>query len=159
MRKNCDLFIYGDFNYPSINWRNMSTIKETEISILEEIENLEIHQNVKFNTASNGTLDLIFTSNKIHVTDVRTLDSNDKLGKLSNHYPVEICFNVELSDHMRRKFIKESIFFYCNGDYDLLNEQTLENSFDTYSWSNVNVLLYHWYNWLSSLIKKCIPTN
>ena len=58
----------------------MSSIKATEISFLEEIENLEFHQNVKFNTASTGTLDLIFTSNKIHLTDVHTLDSNDTLG-------------------------------------------------------------------------------
>ena len=110
----------------------MSTIKEPEISFFEEIENLEVHQNVKFNTASTGTLNLIFTSNKIHVTDVHTLDSNDKLGKFSNHYPVKISFNVELSDLMRRKFIKESKFSYFNGDYDLLNEQILENPFDTY---------------------------
>ena len=33
LRKNCDLFIYGDFNYPSIIWWNMSSVKETEISI------------------------------------------------------------------------------------------------------------------------------
>ena len=64
---------------------------------------------------------------------------------------------MELSDLMRRKFFKKSIFSYCNGDYDLHNEQILENPFDTYCWSNVNVILNHWYNWLSSLIKKCIP--
>ena len=40
----------------------MSSLKETEISFLEEIENLEFQQNVKFNTASPGTLDLIFTT-------------------------------------------------------------------------------------------------
>ena len=124
----------------------MSSIKETEISFLEEIENLEAHQNVKFNTASTGTLDLIFTNNKIHLTDVHTLDSHDTLGKLSNHYPVEISFNVELSDLIRLKLIKESIFSFCNGDYDLLNEQILENPFDTYRWSNVNVILNPWYN-------------
>ena len=156
-RKNCDLFVYGDFSYPSINCCNISSIKETKISFLEEIENLEVHQNVKFNTASAVTLDLIFSSNKIHVSYVHTLDSNVKLGKLSNHYPAEISFNVEISDLMRRKFIKESIFSYCNGDYDLLNEQTLENVFDTYCWSNVNGILNHWYNWLSSPIKKRIP--
>ena len=153
------MFIYGDFNYPSINWCNISSIKETKISFLEEIENLEVHQNVKFNTASTGTLDLIFTSNKIHVTDVHTLDSNHKLGKLSNVYPVEISFNVELSDLKRRKFIKESIFSYCNGDYGLFTEQILENLFDSYCWLNVNVIINHWYNWLSSLIKKCIPKH
>ena len=60
---------------PKINWCTMSSIKETEI------ENLEVHQNVKCNTASTGTLDLIFTSNKIHVTDFHTLGSNDKYGK------------------------------------------------------------------------------
>ena len=147
LQKNCDFFVYG----------NMSSIKETKISFLEEIENREVHQNVKFNTASAVTLDLIFSSNKIHVSYVHTLDSNVKLGKLSNHYPVEISFNVEISDLMRSKFIKESIFSYCNGDYDLLNEQTLENAFDTYCWSNVNVILNHWYNWLSSPIKKRIP--
>ena len=57
----------------------MSSIKKTEISFLEERENLEVHQNEKFNTVSNGALELIFTSKKIHVTDVHTLDSNDKL--------------------------------------------------------------------------------
>ena len=46
----------------------MSSIKEGEISFLEEIENLEVNQNVKFNTASTGTVDLIFTSNKRHET-------------------------------------------------------------------------------------------
>ena len=99
---------------------------------MEEIENHEVHQNVKFNTASTGTLDLIFTSKKIHVTDVHTLDSNDTLGKFSNQHLVEISFNVELSDLMRRKFSKEPTFSYCNGDYDLLNEQILENLFVTY---------------------------
>ena len=79
----------------------MSSIKETEISFLEEIENLEVHQNVMFNTDLIVTLDLIFTSNKIHVTDVHTLDSNDNLGKLSSNCPVELSFNVELSYLMR----------------------------------------------------------
>ena len=83
----------------------MSKIKGNELSFLEEIENLEVHQNVKFTTASTGTLDLIFTSKKNHVTDVHTLDTNDKLGKLSNNYPVEISFNVELSDLLRSKFL------------------------------------------------------
>ena len=53
---------------------------------------------------------------------------------------------------MRRKFINKSIFSYCNGDYNLLFEQILENIADTYCWSNVNVILNHWYNWLSSFI-------
>ena len=121
---------------------------------MEEKENLEVHQNVNFDTATTGTLDLIFTSNKIHVTDVQTLDRNDKLGKLSNHYPVEIFFKVELSDLMRRNFFKESIFSYCTGDYELLTEQILETPFETYCWSNVKVILNHWYNLLPSLIKK-----
>ena len=54
---------------------------------------------------------------------------------------------------MRRKFIKEGIFSYCNGDYDLVNEQILENPFDTYCQCNVNVILNHWYYWLSLLNK------
>ena len=58
---------------------------------------------------------------------------------------------------MRRKFSKESIFSYCNVDYDFFNEQILENLIDTYCWSKVYVILNHWYNWLSPLIKKCIP--
>ena len=57
LRKNCDLFFYGDFNYPSLTWCNMSSIKEFEISFLEEIGNLEVHQKITFNTASIGTLD------------------------------------------------------------------------------------------------------
>ena len=157
LRKNCDLFIYGDFSYPSISWCHMSSIKEAKISFLEKTENFEVHQNVKLNTASTGTLDLIFTSDKIHATDVHILYSNDKLGKLSNYYLVEISFNVELSDLMRRKFSKESIFSYCNVDYDFFNEQIIENLIDTYCWSKVYVILNHWYNWLSPLIKKCIP--
>ena len=120
------MFINGDFNYPSIIWCTISSFQKSEISFLEEIENHEVHQIVKFNTAST---DLIFTSNKSHVTDVHTLDSNDKLGKLSNNYPVEISFNVELSDLMRRKYILEYIFSYCNGDYDFFKEQILENPF------------------------------
>ena len=58
----------------------MSSIKETEKSFLEEKENLEVYQNVKFKTASTCTLNLLFTSNKIQVTDVHTLDSNSTLG-------------------------------------------------------------------------------
>ena len=108
----------------------MSSIKEAEYSFLEEIENLEDRQNIKSKTVPTGTLDLIFISKKIHVTDVHTLDSNDNLRKLSNHYPVEIFFNAELSDLVRRKLIKESIISYCNNDYDLLKEQILENPFE-----------------------------
>ena len=115
----------------------MGAIKKPKYYFLEEIENLEAIQKVNFNTASTATLDLIFTSNKFHETDVHTLDSNNKMAKLSNHYPVEISFNIKLSDLMRLKFIKESIFSYCNGDYDLLNEQILENSFDTYIYNLV----------------------
>ena len=35
---------------------------------------------------------------------------------------------------MRRMFIRESILSYRNGEYDSLNEQILENPFDTYCW-------------------------
>ena len=153
LRSKCDgLIIYGDFNFPTINWSSISSQNSIEANFLTFIEKFDLIQKIDFQTAATGILDLFFVSENIQVTDICKFQNENSFTKMSNHYPIKTKVHIEISCLYQRKYVKESTLSFCNGDYKLLNDLIIDNPFDTYCWSNPNVIVEHWYKWLLDLL-------
>ena len=48
-------------------------------------------------------------------------------------------------------------FSYCNADFDKLNALIVSKPFSGICWSNVNVLIEQWYNWIRLFIFQTVP--
>ena len=62
--------IYGDFNFPTINWKSLSSSIHLENKFLEHLESHALQQKVNFHTASSGILDLFLVSDNVQVVNV-----------------------------------------------------------------------------------------
>ena len=56
--KRDGLIIYGDFNFPTINWSSTSLQNLIETNFLFFIEKFDLIQKIDFHTAATGILDL-----------------------------------------------------------------------------------------------------
>ena len=66
-RNYARLIIYGDFNMLNVDWNTYtSTCDRTQIFLDQMIE-YNMHQEVNYNTASSGFLDLLFVNSKTEV--------------------------------------------------------------------------------------------
>ena len=59
-----ELIIYGDFNFPTINWTSLSSAVEQENIFLDIIDRYCLQQKISFQTAATGILDLILVGKK-----------------------------------------------------------------------------------------------
>ena len=158
LRSKCDgLIIYGDFNFPTKSWSSISSQNSNEANFLTFIEKFDLIQKIDFHTAATGILDLFFVSENIQVTDICKFQNENSFTRMSNHYPIKTKFHIEISCLYQRKYVKESTLSFCNVNYKLLKDLIFDNPFDTYCWSNPNVIVEHWYKWLLDLLSSTIP--
>ena len=158
LRSKCEgLIIYGDFNFPTINWSRISSQNSIEANFLTFIEKFDLIQKIDYHTAATGIPDLFFVSENIQVTDICKVQNENSFTKISNYYPIKTKFHIEIACLYQRKCVKESTLSFCNGEYKLLNDLIIDNPFDTYCWSNPNVIVQHWYKWLLDLLSSTIP--
>ena len=65
-----DINMYGDVNFPTINWNTISSCLPIEVEFLKLIEHINLEQKLDFFTASTGILDLFLVNNDIQVLDI-----------------------------------------------------------------------------------------
>ena len=73
---------------------------------------------------------------------------------ISNHFPVR--FEVS-KPRTQVKSVPEWTFSYCNCNFSRLESFIIENPFEPYCYSDTNVMVELWYEWIFSLIKECRP--
>ena len=152
-----DILIMGDFNYPKLNWQNITTPHNSNhcaSKFLENIQNCFLHQVVDFPTHcrpnQNSTLiDLIFTSNDHAISN---LSFAAPLGK-SHHKILKFSYHTKDLD---TQDMKQFMYHKANYQEMRLSLQSIDwakefNNNDTeISW---NVFL----NIINSHISKFIP--
>ena len=99
-----EVLIYGDFNFPTINWNSLSSSIDLENSFIGHIESQGLQQKVEFNTAVSGILDLFLVSENVQVVSLSRMKGSN-MSKLSNHYPFEITLSVESNNLLQRRCI------------------------------------------------------
>ena len=120
-KKFNEVMIYGDFNFPTINWKSLSSSIHLENKFLEHLESHALQQKVNFHTASSGILDLFLVSDNVQVVNVVSIEYSN-ISKLSNHYPFEVQFSVKISDLLLRSCVTQQIYSFCSGNYGELSK-------------------------------------
>lgn len=124
------LFLFGDFNYPSISWPLLSTPNTSPTSdpnqFIQLTLDFNLHQVISCPTRGNHTLDLLLTTNPDDVTSVTVLPN------FSDHSFLHICLSLPL----RKKSPEyKKITDYKRGNYDAINRDPAlfyKNFLDTY---------------------------
>ena len=155
-KKFNEVMIYGDFNFPTINWKSLSSSIHLENKFLEHLESHALQQKVNFHTASSGILDLFLVSDNVQVVNVVSIEDSN-ISKLSNHYPFEVQFSVKISDLLLRSCVTQQIYSFCSENYGELSKYITENNIFSYCWSNPNKILELWYEWLDCALEVYIP--
>ena len=116
------ILIFGDFNYPNINWEHMNTDLDKESELLYDNinENLLV-QHINVNTRhklgnSPSRLDLVFTNEEDMVEDIKCLAP---LGK-SDH--IGLSFKLVTSAIMKINEHEANRLNYHNADYKKMNQ-------------------------------------
>ena len=73
--------------------------------------------------------------------------------RFSDHFPI----TIEIAANARRKERNSEIFSFCKCDFKGLSKSMIEQPFQQYCYSNINVNTKLWYEWVFGLIKNFTP--
>ena len=77
---------------------------------------------------------------------------------LSNHDAIALKFRVK---NLCSSYLKETkskiVYSFCKAKLDEMNKQITEFPFHGFCWSNINVLLEQWYDWIRPIIFENVP--
>ena len=112
----------------------------------------QFKQLVSFETAKTGTLDLLFTNNEVCIINVEK-DTN-RMQNFSNHYPIKFEVPCVLPSSVK---VISIYYSYCRCDYDGLKASLIQFPFKAYCYSNVDVNVACWYEWMFNHISQHTP--
>ena len=94
-------------------------------------------QTFSFLTTRNSYLDLVISNDDSFITH-STANENDTF---SDHFPI----SIEIAANARRKERNSKIFSFCTCDFKGLSKIMIEQPFQPYCYSNINVNTKLWY--------------
>ena len=86
--------------------------------------------------------------------NIEDIQRDNYFSKLSNHFPIKVKFDVEISSLLQQNCCKGLIYSYCKGDFGKLRETLNKTKFEPFCWSNPNKNLELWYSWLNTAISQ-----
>ena len=111
--------LLGDFNFPDINWRNLSSATPSGNLFCEFVFDHNLVQLVDSPTHVKGnTLDLVLCNSTNLISDVLIGSNELSVGLQSDHKSVEISIPCNATDISRCSVPR---FIFAKGDYDGLN--------------------------------------
>ena len=151
-----NVIAFGDANLPKVNWDILDFINDYEADVLNLLNDTRMDQIVNFKT-SISTLDLVFVNFPvINIEgDYKFDDSYSINGKhASKHYSrsSETPRNYE-----GRVYIPSVHFSFCRANFDSMNDHILLQPFIGYCWTNPDILLEQWYQWLNAILTEYVP--
>ena len=135
----------------------MSSEKSLPTTFLSPIEKNNLLQLITFNTCSTGILDFILVTKGVSAVTLEILQNYESLFNISNHFPILFTFSNQCSNWQRTSPCDDIEYSFCNADFDRFKELIEINPFNSYCWSNVDILVDQWYDWLAKIIKQTVP--
>ena len=156
---NCFTIIVGDINFSHTNWETMQSDDDLEQITTERLFEQSFQQLI----SGKRLLDVILCNRTDYVLNVFMEKQMNKLHK-SDHRPYGLkitgtCWSGTRKTQRVQMDKDFSKFAYSKTDWDSLSEQIVKQPFQPYCYSNVNVLLETWYDWLLETFEKNIPTK
>ena len=148
--------VYGDFNLPEIDWHDYSAKNSDTQKFVDLISFYSFQQIIDFPTAASGILDLVLVNPKTEVISCKKI--NRDISLLSNHDAITLKVRVRnLSSSYLRETKSKIVYSLCKARFDEMNKQITELPFHGFCWSNINVLLEQWYDWIRPIIFENVP--
>lgn len=115
---NADIVLFGDFNYPRIDWHNYTTFSPEATNFVDVCLNFNLSQLITEPTrvaqSSSNTLDLILTNNPDSMTSIT------HLREISDHKVVHATFNFA---PLVCETYKKTIRLYDKANYEAINSE------------------------------------
>ena len=141
----------GDINFALTNWDTLSSTDTFESHVLDVLIEDGFQQILK-DSISGRSLQVILTNNTSsivkwvpNITVHKAYSDNGK--QLSNHYPYSVVLEAGYSHTVKTA----KRYSYSTTDWNVAIEYIRINSFRPYCFSNVDVLLNSWYNWIDAI--------
>ena len=115
----------------------------------------DIQQVVDFPTATSGILDLVFATPSLDL--ISCSKTSQSLNTLSNHDGVKCKFEVKDFQYNYLSTSQTFVHSYCKADFEAMTRNILDYPFIGICWSNEDVLLEQWYEWIILIIKEYTP--
>lgn len=153
---NAPIFLFGDFNYPSISWSLLSASNGTsskEQQFLNTALDFNLHQAITCPTRGNNILDLLLTSSPDDIKTINTLPG------LSDHNLIHICIASPLK---KKSPTRKVITDYKRANFDAINHELanfLENFRNTHLKRSVNCNWELFKTTMLNLKNKYIPST
>ena len=150
------MIIAGDLNLSGCDWANQTSTNTYEQSLLDKLsENCFVN----FLHPLDSKLDVILTNHpelslKSYVDRRLTKAYQIRDKSCSDHS----AFGTNLEAHKQtQKDLSGMLLAFNKVDWAKFNEDFLSTLFSPYCYSQVNCLLYQWYNWIKEKIERLVP--
>lgn len=150
------IFLFGDFNFPQINWPLLSTPSASPSNESKQFLDLtldfNLHQAITCPTRGDNTLDLLLTSSPDDIKRTTVLPG------FSDHNLIHNCISLPL---IRRSPTEKFITDYKRGNFDAINDKLgsfLDSFRGSYQTRSVNANWQIFKNTILNLEKQYIPT-
>ena len=154
------LVITGDVNMPKTNWESFISENQYETEVLQVQEKLHVSQEIRIPTFAQATLDVLLCNDDFVVRANYDAILNAKYSidgrAASDHHAIQVEIHYEHHAVHRPSIMQYS---FCNADYDELDRSIATDPFKGISWSNPNVILSQWQNWLDEKLKATAPAR
>lgn len=146
------VYLFGDFNFPLIDWKNLSSACRTSMEFISLALDFNLFQMITQPTRGTNILDLVFTNAPETVSEIVCLDG------FSDHKLLQLTLNIPLQfTGVSNKTIRD----YNRGDYNKINKELdtfLSGTFLTFF--SVRSVQENWLLFketLCKLVEKYIP--
>ena len=152
--------VYDDFNLRENGWHNYSAKNSDTQKIVDLISFYSFQQIINFPAAASAILNRVLVNPKLEVISCKK--TNCDISLLSNNDAFTLKVRVRnISFSYLRETKSKIVYSFCKARFDKINKQITELTFHGFCWSNINVLLEQWHDWIRAIIfenvpKKCI---
>ena len=146
----------GDFNLPETDWHDYSAKNSDTQNFVDLISFYSFQQIIDFSPAASRNLDFVLVNPKTEVISCKKINLDISL--LSNHNAIALKVRVR---NLRSPYLRETkskiIYSFCKARFYEMNKQIRELLIHGFCWSNINVLLEQWYDWIRPIIFENVP--
>ena len=145
----------GDTNFDNTNWHHMESSNLDEALVLEELFGHNYQQLI---TGAKKQLDVILVNNTDPILNVSVDNYVKKLFKF-DHQPFQLKLSLNNWFKVTKTLPEKedfSLFLFEKANWNEIGLYIVQNPFKTFCFSNVDVVVDLWYDWLHKILEEHI---
>ena len=151
----------GDINMLRTDWNSFLSPNEYESELLDLLLANNFSQLLRYLNNESGSLNVLFTNDQemvINCSANEELEAQLRYNErcFSNHMPYLAVRQSREEVQVFKKFCPPTVSF-ASGNFDELNDNILLYPFDLICYSNCDVLVSSWYDWVTQRIEELFP--